>query len=378
VVIYDRCYLDNVATLSLRGVPPWLLRALAAVWRSATFGLDRVICLEATPDELYRRRPETPRRQLERLRAAYSGLGSRWVAPLRSDSQALTRASRIVMSLSTPARPEVAAPAAPGAAPGCQQPGGTEPAGLFEEQWRARFERFARTYQNEALISGWSPEGLRRRLALFEALLPALGLPERCRALDLGCGGGSYVRLLAGLGHRVVGLDYSVPSLERARAADPGGKGRYLAGEAYALPVAGASLDLVVSIGVLQALGDPEAALAEMARVLRPGGVLVVEALNAGSAPDRLRRALRRLRGEPERVRTYRLRRVRGWLAGLGFQVMAEAGLVLPPRRRPGLARLLDARPVAWTLNAVPGLAALAAHSVLFVCRRGAPAGVPA
>jgi SAM-dependent methyltransferase len=293
------------------------------------------------------------------------------VARLRSDRQALTEMVRLVMALG--AGPQGTLPATLSPTPASRQPQASDRPLHFEAQWRARFERFARAYQGEALISGWSPEGLRRRLGLFESLLPGLGLPERCRALDLGCGGGSYVRLLAGLGHRVVGLDYSVPSLERARAADPGGKGRYLAGEAYALPVARASLDLVVSIGVLQALGDPEAALAEMARVLRPGGVLVVEALNAGSAPTRLRRALQRLRRAPERVRTYPLGRVRGWLAGLGFQVMAEAGLVLPPRRRPGLARLLDARPVAWTLNTVPGLAALAAHSVLFVARREAP-----
>ena len=156
----------------------------------------------------------------------------------------------------------------------------------FEAEWRARFERFARAHDDEALISGWSAAGLRRRVQLFGALLPALGVPEGGAALDLGCGGGTYVRLLAGLGHRAVGLDYSLPSLARALGADPGGKARYLAAEAYALPFGGGAFDLVLCIGVLQALAEPARAIGEMARVLRPGGVLVVEALN-GRGPGR-------------------------------------------------------------------------------------------
>ena len=49
----------------------------------------------------------------------------------------------------------------------------------FESEWRARFERFARAFDDEPRISGWSDAGLRRRVAAFSALLPALGLPER-------------------------------------------------------------------------------------------------------------------------------------------------------------------------------------------------------
>ena len=243
-------------------------------------------------------------------------------------------------------------------------------AGTFEATWRARFERFARAYGDEALISGWSGTGLRRRISLFWSLLPALGLPEGAPVLDLGCGAGTYVRLLGGLGHRTFGLDYSLPSLARAVAGDPGQKGRYLAGEAYALPFATESFDLVVSIGVLQALGDPARALAEMARVVRPGGALVVEALNGRSAPALARRALERLRGQPRRVRTDAPSEVRVWLADSGLEVRAEAGLCLPPRRLPGLGRVLDATLSGRIRSAVPGLAGLAAHSFLFVARK--------
>jgi SAM-dependent methyltransferase len=248
--------------------------------------------------------------------------------------------------------------------------------GRFEAQWRARFERFARTFDDEPRISGWSDAGLRRRVATFSALVPSLGLPERGRVLELGCGGGTYVRLLVGFGYRTVGLDYSVPSLQRALAADPGRKGVYLAGEGYDLPFPAGTFDLVVSIGVLQALSDPARAIVEMSRVLRPGGTLVVEALNARGAVAFARRTVARLRGWHTRVRSYPPSEVRRWLADAGLALLRQPALRLPPRRAPWVEGVLEARPVRAVLDAVPPLGNAAAHSFLFVARRpGTPTG---
>lgn len=253
----------------------------------------------------------------------------------------------------------------------------SDPRPTFEAEWRARFERFARAFDDEPRISGWSDTGLRRRVAAFSALLPALRLHERARVLELGCGGGTYVRLLGGLGYRTVGLDYSVPSLQRAVTADPGRKGRYLAGEAYALPFPSGSFDLVLSIGVLQALSEPARALAEMARVMRPGAALVVEALNGHGGPALARRAIQRLRGWPSRVRAYRPAEVRGWLAAQGLTVENQPALRLPPRQAPWLEGILEARPVRAVLDAVPPLGSAATHSFLFVARRPGSSGGP-
>lgn len=240
----------------------------------------------------------------------------------------------------------------------------------FEAEWRARFERFGRTYSDEAAISGWSATGLRRRLSLFQSLLAVLPLGEGATVLELGCGGGTYVRFLAAHGFRAVGLDYSLPSLTRARAADPDGAGRYIAGEAYALPFDDAAFDLVVCIGVLQALGRPQRALDEMARVTRPGGWLVVEALN-GRAPAALaRRAAAAVRRTPQRVRAYEPGQVRTWLRGRGLVPVRQAPLCLPPRRRPGLEWLLDRSRLTSAVESWPGLATIAAHAFLFVAQR--------
>jgi SAM-dependent methyltransferase len=239
----------------------------------------------------------------------------------------------------------------------------------FESDWRARFERYAHLYTDEAQISGWSAEGLRRRIELFQRLIrpPASGSPAT--ALELGCGAGTYVRWLAGLGYQTVGLDYSLATLGRAVAADSGGKGCYLAGEAYALPCRSRSVDLVVSIGVLQALSEPRRAIAEIARVLRPGGLLLIEVLNSRATVAKARRAYQRLKGVPPRVATYDPGQVADWLSEHGLGVQHEAALCLPPRQLPGLGRLLQAGFVETAVNRLPALSRALAHAVWLVCR---------
>jgi SAM-dependent methyltransferase len=234
--------------------------------------------------------------------------------------------------------------------------------GAFESEWRTRFERFARKHADDASVSGWSPTGLEHRLRSFGNMLGALRLPARARALDLGCGAGTYVRLLAGLGHRPIGLDYSLPSLARAAEADPDGAGRYVSGEAYALPVASAAFDLVVCIGVLQALESPERALDEIVRVVKPGGALVVETLNGRGAVARA--------WHPPRVRTYDPREACRWLEDRGLEVVQVTPLCLPPRAMPGLGRLLGSRPMERALAGSRRLAELAAHTFLFGARK--------
>ena len=242
----------------------------------------------------------------------------------------------------------------------------------FEDEWRARFERFARAHRDEARISGWSETGLERRVHLFRSLVAAARPGPPPVALELGCGAGTYVRILAGLGYRAFGLDYSLPSLDRALAADPGRKGHYLAGDAYALPSRAGEVDLVVSIGVLQALSRPEQALAEIARVLRPGGTLLIEALNRRSLADRARRLHARLRRLPPRVLTHDPSTVAGWLRAGGFEVQARIPLCLPPRSLPALGRALDSAPIRRAVQRSPAVGGALAHAVWFLCRRDA------
>jgi SAM-dependent methyltransferase len=97
--------------------------------------------------------------------------------------------------------------------------------------------------------------------------------PGRC--LDLGCGTGTWVPLLAELGWTVSGVDLSEDQLRVARENVGAVADELLQGDATALPFEDASFDVVVAALVHTDFDDYDAALREAARVLRPGGRFV-------------------------------------------------------------------------------------------------------
>lgn len=110
----------------------------------------------------------------------------------------------------------------------------------------------------------------KRRLADLAAVKPG------ARALDLACGTGDIAFELAARGAQVVGLDVTprMIALARARAAPRGARVPpvFLVGDMMALPFADASVDLVTTGYGLRNVPIVETALAEIGRVLRPGG----------------------------------------------------------------------------------------------------------
>ena len=97
---------------------------------------------------------------------------------------------------------------------------------------------------------------------------------ETARVLDDGCGIGTYVARLEPLARQVVGLEYE---LERAHEAKPLLARPYLVGgEGERLPFPDGVFDLVISNEVIEHVRDDAAAVAEMVRVLRPGGRAVI------------------------------------------------------------------------------------------------------
>lgn len=246
------------------------------------------------------------------------------------------------------------------------------PAG-FDGEWRARFQRFGARHATEHAVSGWSPEGLERRVRLFARLLDRHLLSGPGRALELGCGAGTYVRYLASRGYRAVGVDYAVSSLGRAAERDAAGVGVYVAADGYELPFAPASFDLVVCIGVLQALGHPERLLDEIARVVRPGGMLVLEALNAFAVHAVLRRIRDAVTRRAPAVRVDAVFQVQAGLRARGLEVRERLGVYLPPPHRLRvLRRVLDRPWVAPLLDATPGAGLASAHAFWLVARRAA------
>ncbi|WP_211244097.1 methyltransferase domain-containing protein [Actinospica robiniae] len=123
----------------------------------------------------------------------------------------------------------------------------------------------------------WAPtyDGPNSMIESEEPLVRAIvdGLPIGT-ALDAACGTGRHAKHLAGLGHRVVGLDASGEMLAIAAQKVPGAV--FHRAELTAMPLADGSVDLAVCALALCHVPDLAPVFAEFARVLRPGGHLVV------------------------------------------------------------------------------------------------------
>lgn len=108
-------------------------------------------------------------------------------------------------------------------------------------------------------------------------------LPEPARlTLDVGCGEGRLARELQELGHTVVGIDSSPRLAEAARAADP--PTQVLVRDVVDLPLDDASVDLAVACMSLLVFADLDRAVAEIARVLKPGGHLCFATLHPANS----------------------------------------------------------------------------------------------
>jgi SAM-dependent methyltransferase len=123
-------------------------------------------------------------------------------------------------------------------------------------------------------------------------------------ALDAACGTGRFAEFLAARGHRVIGVDGSPDMLARARRRVAGGE--FHVCELDRLPLADDSADVIVCALALVHVPRLEPVLAEFARVLRPGGDLVIsdihhELVTHGSAMTERGPA-----GEPRIAPTYR------------------------------------------------------------------------
>jgi sterol 24-C-methyltransferase len=134
---------------------------------------------------------------------------------------------------------------------------------------------------------GYYPSGAghvpaRAALAFMEERLGrAIGLPAGARVLDAGCGRGhAAMRLAAEFGYRVHGVDLLAEDVARARAEAArrglGGLVSFAAGDYAALDVPDGCFDAAFTLETLVHAPDAAAALAEFARVLAPGGRLVL------------------------------------------------------------------------------------------------------
>lgn len=131
---------------------------------------------------------------------------------------------------------------------------GTDPWSAIADEWHLRWGSFA--------APAWS--------AVLDAAATATGQ----RVLDVGCGTGDLLAHLDGLGFRTAGVDPAPGMVARARAVAPAADIRVA--EAAELPWDDDSFDLAVAVNALHLADEAGPALAEMSRVVVPGGHIAI------------------------------------------------------------------------------------------------------
>lgn len=195
--------------------------------------------------------------------------------------------------------------------------------------------------------------------------LPAVG----DAVLDLGCGDGHLLQLLVHRGchgRDLVGIDMSPEELARAAARPALDGARLVEARAQALPIAEASIDWALSHLAFMLMGEVEAVVAELARVLRPGGRFAA-VVGGGPSPDeedafalflRLFRAVfDALPDKPPRLGDGRARDAEGFAhlfhPGTGFEAAIEER-VLTVRLDAGGERVWDILSSMYEMLVVP------------------------
>jgi 2-polyprenyl-3-methyl-5-hydroxy-6-metoxy-1,4-benzoquinol methylase len=194
----------------------------------------------------------------------------------------------------------------------------------FEKKWEHYFDLKARHFGNRAKALGYQSEKIyyyRRSTVLatlHELFYPLKGMD----VLDCGCGNGLFTKPFV-KDNRVTGIDISE---EMLKIAEKNGL-KVRKGSVLALPFENDSFDIVISAGVVQHLDNAKIISSECARVVKPGGIVLIETIN-NSLPRRCYRALRRKSAEG--IKPYKTQEVVLPMEKAGLQILRIVFLYYP------------------------------------------------
>ena len=161
----------------------------------------------------------------------------------------------------------------------------------WEAFWRMYNERVPTVEEEFEIWGAYHQHRHEMRYDLVSAEVRRL-LPAGGRVLDLGCGSALVADRIRDLDATYLGFDFGGPHIEFASKkyrdiTDARLRTTFIRGDGQMLPFADASVDCVVFSEVIEHLLQPELAVWEISRVLKPGGTLIMTTNNASEVPTR-------------------------------------------------------------------------------------------
>ncbi|MCP5244582.1 MAG: class I SAM-dependent methyltransferase [Burkholderiales bacterium] len=240
----------------------------------------------------------------------------------------------------------------------------------FEKLWRKRFENFATLADDDAGIAGWSTTGLDARLRKFETIWNDKNHgSKKSFWLDAGCGAGTYSRFMAEQGIDIVGLDYSLPSLQKARL-----KGEesisWCVADINKIPFKPDNFDGVICFGVIQALDTSANAVKGLSKIIKPGGHVYIDALNSRCLPHIWEQFTRRIRNKPMHLRYETINNLKQLMQENGLTHIQLYWLPILPARWYRYQWVMEMRFVKWLFRHVPFLGQSFSHAFILSGQR--------
>lgn len=153
----------------------------------------------------------------------------------------------------------------------------------YKELLRTHFDTYARGWHQRMANHVYA-----MRYRAVERMVAPLGAKS---VLDVGCGTGDYAQLFDPERTRYLGIDISEKMIAECARLFPAHK--FAVADGDSIDAANDTFDLVLSIGVLEYLPDPDSHLRELARVTKPGGSVIAAVQNGSNRSRRLDRPIR-------------------------------------------------------------------------------------
>ena len=134
------------------------------------------------------------------------------------------------------------------------------------------------------------------RYNIICSLIPQAGSQFAKKAIDVGCGEGVFTKMLWGKGYESLGIDINEEKIAVARKQFGDSRLRFEIGDANKIKLPSKSIDLVLSLELIEHLEDTQLLLSEIRRVLKTGGLLVISTPNRCSLEGLGGRILAKLR----------------------------------------------------------------------------------